>query len=477
MNKYSKLAHAAPSEPEDDFFELQDAEVTLEGLEFPEQIQKPEQTGWFSRGAFMNMTNSILGAGVIGQPFAFKNCGFLGGILVTLVVTVLIDWTLRLIVWNAQKSKTKSYQDTVGYCFGKWGRYLLLFSISSFAYGGLAAFCVIIGDTIPHVLVLILPTSITKSHLAGWIFQRNSIITLFTLCISYPLSLNRDISKLAKTSGLALVSMVIIVLLTIVRGAFLETPPRVPLSDVPWIFNKNIFQGVSVVSFALVCHHNAMFIFESLRNPEYAHFARLTHITCGVSMFFCLTMGSVGLVYFGQNTKGNILNNFKSNDLWMNIARFCFGFNMLTTFPLELFVVRDVIKDFVVMNEADESGNTAHLELSTKQHFIATTILTFSAMGLSLLTCNLGMILELVGATSASLMAYIIPPMCYLKLLLDESDFRKAPRKERIHFVLYKAGPAILCTIFGLLIMVFSSLSTIKNSINNPGDVSHCQSD
>lgn len=28
--------------------------------------------------AFMNMANSILGSGVIGQPFAMKNCGIIG---------------------------------------------------------------------------------------------------------------------------------------------------------------------------------------------------------------------------------------------------------------------------------------------------------------------------------------------------------------------------------------------------------------
>ena len=28
--------------------------------------------------AFMNMANSILGAGIIGQPYAFRNSGLIG---------------------------------------------------------------------------------------------------------------------------------------------------------------------------------------------------------------------------------------------------------------------------------------------------------------------------------------------------------------------------------------------------------------
>ena len=50
------------------------------------------------RMAFMNMANSILGAGIIGQPYAFRNSGLIGGILVMILLTILIDWTLRLMV-------------------------------------------------------------------------------------------------------------------------------------------------------------------------------------------------------------------------------------------------------------------------------------------------------------------------------------------------------------------------------------------
>ena len=52
-------------------------------------------------------------------------------------------------------------------------------------------------------------------------------------------------------------------------------------------------------------------------------------------------------------------------------------------------------------------------------------------MSVALFTCNLGMILELVGATSASLMAYIIPPLCYLKLSWNQVDYKLAMPKEK----------------------------------------------
>lgn len=485
MSKYVVLPQEAHTSAPDALPDHSEHDVQLDDLDafdyeaetpsLDHQDQTSENNGTSSmRMAFMNMANSILGAGIIGQPFAFRNSGLVGGIIVMVFLTFLIDWTLRLIVINAQKANTKSYQDTVHACYGRWGRVLLLVSISSFAYGGCMAFCVIIGDTIPHVLKLVLPASITDkdASFVGWFFERNVIICVFTTCISYPLSLNRDISKLAKASGFALFGMLIIVLVTVIRGPFVDSLLKGPLTTQQWTVNLNIFQGISVISFALVCHHNTIFIYNSMRNATLSKFAKLTHWACAISMFFCLLMGASGLLNFGSYTKGNILNNFKSNDAWANVARFCFGLNMLTTFPLEIFVVRDVLKDIVLVSE--DGGSTAHMELTNKQHIIITTVLVFTSMSVSLFTCNLGMILELIGATSASLMAYIIPPLCYLKLTYDEVDYKKASKQERRNFIIQKAIPSILCTIFGFAVMFISSYKTIVNSINNSDGDSHC---
>ena len=56
------------------------------------------------------------------------------------------------------------------------------------------AFCIIVGDTIPHVMVAIFPTLPNMTLL--WLFtDRRAVIMLFVLGVSYPLSLYRDIAK------------------------------------------------------------------------------------------------------------------------------------------------------------------------------------------------------------------------------------------------------------------------------------------
>lgn len=53
---------------------------------------------------------------------------------------------------------------------------------------------------------------------------------------------------------------------------------------------------------------------------------------------------------------------------------------------------------------------------------IITTSLTFAALVISLLTCDLGIVLELTGGLSATALAFIFPALCFLKLTAQPSS-------------------------------------------------------
>lgn len=421
--------------------------------------------------AFMNMANSILGAGIISQPFAIKQTGVVGAFIVYILLGFIIDWTLRLIVQNLVISGTKTYQDSVEKAMGKKGKLLIMMANGLFAFGGCVGFCMIMGDSIPHVLRTIIPDNY---------IERNWVIICTTVFISLPLSLHRNIEALEKASGLALVSMAIIVLTVTIRGPFLSQSlkSQVTLFHPKWWFRTSIFKSISIISFALVCHHNTSFIYFSLKNKSIAKFTRLTHISCMLSVIICMTMGYFGFHVFKEKTKGNVLNNFPGDDNIINIARLFFGFNMLTTFPLEIFVLRNIVMD--ILNDTlldtdyreindmengdiNNTDNTTLQEANvTKYHTIVTILLVLSTMGISLTTCNLGALFELIGSTTASIIAFILPPLTNIIL----TNGTKHSIKERFsHYAVI---------IFGFMVMIISSSQTILGSINNH-DVKHCE--
>ena len=142
--------------------------------------------------------------------------------------------------------------------------------------------------------------------------SRQFIIALCTICVSYPLSLYRDISKLSRASGLALIGMVIIV-----TSVLIESPHVTPeLKGDPnqrfTVLGPGVFQAIGVISFAFVCHHNSLLIYVSLKTPTLDRFAKVTHVSTAMSLVACCTLAISAYVVFTDKTQGNILNNFSS---------------------------------------------------------------------------------------------------------------------------------------------------------------------
>ena len=50
-------------------------------------------------------------------------------------------------------------------------------------------------------------------------------------------------------------------------------------------------------------------------------FARVTHLSTSISMLACLSMALAGFATFGDKTAGNVLNNFPTDNIMVNIAR------------------------------------------------------------------------------------------------------------------------------------------------------------
>lgn len=119
----------------------------------------------------------------------------------------------------------------------------------------------------------------------------------------------------------------------------------------------------------------------------------------------------------------------------------CFGLNMLTTLPLEAFVCREVMTNYWF---PDERWNP-------NRHLIFTTSLIITATTLSLMTCDLGAVFELIGATSACALAYILPPLCYIKLSSRS----------------WRTIPAVICVGFGVAVMGISLMQAVAKIIRS----------
>ncbi|KAI0823351.1 amino acid transporter [Trametes gibbosa] len=398
-----------------------------------------------------NMANSILGAGE-GLPYAVRQAGFFTGLVLLFVLCGVTDWTIRLIVVNAKLSGQTSYIGVMNHCFGSSGRAAVSFFQFAFAFGGMCAFGIIIGDTIPHVIRSIFP-HLWRVPVLGLLTKRQFVIALCTICVSYPLSLYRDIHKLSRASGLALVGMIIIVISVLIEGPNVTPDLRGDQTLRFTVLGDGVFQAIGVISFAFVCHHNSLLIYGSLRTPTLDRFNKVTHISTAISLVACSTLAISAYLVFTDKTQGNILNNFGPNDTLINIARFCFGLNMFTTLPLELFVCREVIEQYFFEAEP----------FNMQRHVFFTTAILCSSMIISMITCDLGVMLEITGGASATALAFIFPAACYLKL--------KAPN---LPWYSRKKLPAVICATFGLVVLSISLFLALGKAWTPDGKATMC---
>ena len=87
--------------------------------------------------AVMNFVNSIVGAGVVGLPYAVMQSGLWMGIFLLAAIAFVVDWSVRLLITTSKLASRNTYQDMVEYTFGRRGLIAISLFQFSFAFGGM----------------------------------------------------------------------------------------------------------------------------------------------------------------------------------------------------------------------------------------------------------------------------------------------------------------------------------------------------
>ncbi|KAK3771301.1 hypothetical protein RRG08_024378 [Elysia crispata] len=385
-----------------------------------------------------NFINSIIGSGIIGIPFALHQAGFGLGIILLILVAYFTDYSIFLLIEGGQLSNTDTYQDMVLVAFGRPGFYLLTVLQFLYPFIAMVSYNVIIGDTITKVIIWISGENATLVH--SVLGNRQFVILVVTLVVTLPLSLYKNIAKLGKWAFLSILLILFIMVAAIIRlSTYIgEIPP----TDDAWQFgNYNLTQAIGIMAFAYMCHHNTFLIHSSLENPTKKRWGFVTHFSVMFAMAMCLILGIVGYASFTGATQGDLMENYCSDDILMNIARVSFAITIMLTYPVECFVTREVVENAVFPTNP---------EAPLWRHVTVTCTIVGLTAAVSMATDCLGIVLELNGVLAAAPLAYIIPAACVMRL-----------RQEAV-FSRRNIGPFLLMS-FGILVAVAGFIMAVIN--------------
>jgi len=375
-------------------------------------------------GASANLVNSIVGAGIIGIPYAFKQSGLVAGVLLLILVAFLTEKSLRIIIGLASfhpllhNRKVQTFEDLAAYPFGAYGSKFILFNMFVCAYGAMIAYLLIIKDTIPSIL------GVAEE---GNYIIRNSIMTGTSILIMVPLSLQRDMASLAITSLFSVTADVFLVIFiasfapikeSIENNGGLATVLR---ND---SFNQSLFIGLGILSTAMACQHSAFIVSGSLENKTMRRWATVTGGSITIAAILCLILGTTGYLGYLGDTKGDVLNNFDKDLTIAKLARVLLAITMFCTYPMESFVARHVLIMLFHGGDMDGKDDPNYVQgvvgaeagglfcLNRRQTYTwGIYVLTLIP---ALLFEDIGPVLSITGSVGGGSISYLAPGLVYL---------------------------------------------------------------
>mmetsp|Transcript_26790 Transcript_26790/g.53513 ORF Transcript_26790/g.53513 Transcript_26790/m.53513 type:complete len:686 (+) Transcript_26790:157-2214(+) len=309
-------------------------------------------------GASSNLVNSIVGAGIIGIPYALRMSGLWAGLFLLLLVGLFTDKSLRILIEQASfhprfrslPAPVLTFEDLASYPFGKFGSGFVLFNMFVMAYGAMVAYLLIIKDTVPTVM--------GYEH-GTHLLERNFILILVSLLVMLPLSMQRDMASLSITSTISVAADVVLVVFVAAYSPIQDTVAtnggigRIMQTD---SVHSTLFVGLGILSTAMACQHSAFIVANSLNDKTRRRWKWVTNQSIALAAVLCAILGVCGYLGFLDDTQGDVLNNFPVGSVEADGARILLALTMVFTYPMESFVARHVLIMLVHNGDMDARG-------------------------------------------------------------------------------------------------------------------------
>ena len=242
------------------------------------------------------------------------------------------------------------------------------------------------------------------------------------MAIILPISMQRDMADLAKTSKISVIFQCCMVVVVVIFSPVSETLEKngglVQIASESVIETSTIFIGLGVLSFAFVCQHSAFIVAGSLEKPTKERWGKATSRALTLCLVLEAACGISGYLAFLEKTQGDILNNFLvlggSITKAANLARGLLCTTMFFVYPLDSFVCRHVFVVLFFRGRRAHEGDDASVLNRRDRRIALTLIIYFSSLIPALFVESVGSVLAITGAIAGSSLSYIGPGMIYL---------------------------------------------------------------
>lgn len=392
-----------------------------------------------------NMSNAIVGAGIIGLPYAFKLSGLWFGLCLMVLMAILTNYSLGILIQSGVALRERSYEATAMRSLGPWGERAVLACQLAFDYGAGLSYLIITGDTVTAVLREILPGGYFRG-----LRQVSIVVPAFLFML--PLCAQRDISKLENASSASIAT--VFVVFTIVFVKLLVNGPGD--GTVHFLNTRNplgVVTSIGIFLFAFVCQDCIFLYYNTLHNATTERFAKVRTMSFAGSTVLEALFGLCGYLSFKDHTEDNLLSNYAGMDSAAMVMRALYAFTMVLTFPIAIFVCRQALH--ALLYPADV--RTDCREISLVRHATYTAVLFGSSVLITMKVDNLGTVMGVTGSVAGAMLGFVLPGLIALSTSVRHRVAVDASKPNVTKQ--FPIGPAAL-VVFGMASVVLGAVTS-----------------
>lgn len=383
------------------------------------QESSPEKRGSSAAGVVFNVSTSIIGAGIMSMPAAFKVLGIIPALIMIAIIALLANISTDFLMKFTLAGRATTYAGVMKESFGKAGSVAVQVATMVATFGCMTIFSIIIGDVLSgnknggsvHLGVL------QQWFGVHWWNTRIFAVLLVFVFVLLPLVLCRRVEKLAISSGISVLLAVLFVVISaalamsaIVQGKT-KNPRLFPELDDGGSF-FNLFTAVPVIVTAFTFHFSVHPIGFELSNPlDVIPPIRISLILCSAIYF---ATGLFGYLLFGDATMTDILVNFdQSSDSSIgsflnDTIRLSYALHLVLVFPVLNFSLRANLDELLFPSKPS-------LVKDTKRFLGLTLALLISCFLAAIVVPDIWSFFQVIGATSTVFIAFIFPAAIVLR--------------------------------------------------------------
>ncbi|GKT35316.1 translocase, putative [Aduncisulcus paluster] len=293
-----------------------DDEISLNSPDDIKSISTTQKVESSIASSIFNLSNCIIGSGVLALPYAFKLSGMGLGLIFLAIIAVTAMYTYDVLVRSSEYTGAKSYRGVATELFSRKIGYFCEIVVALFTICGLSSYPLIIGDY---------ATSIVNEFVStpGWYSSRAFLLITIAILVFLPLSLAKTIDFLKFSSLFAIICVVMCVCIVIMY-LFRAIDGSVPFGEgeIVWVERGiGVVRAIPLMSMSYTSHFLILNIYSELSERSVPRMRKVLVNSAIIVTSMYLTMSVAGYSTFRQSTNSNVLNSFPDSDVSAMIGK------------------------------------------------------------------------------------------------------------------------------------------------------------